>query len=63
MTGTFILDTILFLAVARSHLAHARPGSWSLIGTLFLTVEIAFFTSNLTKVDPRRVAAAAASGC
>ena len=48
VTGTFVLDTILFLAVARSW-GQAR---WKLaaLGTLFLVVEIAFFTSNLAKV-------------
>jgi KUP system potassium uptake protein len=49
VTGTFILNTILFLAVAR--LLWHKP--WKLIalgGFVFLTVEIAFFTANLTKV-------------
>ncbi|MEO6857539.1 MAG: KUP/HAK/KT family potassium transporter [Solirubrobacteraceae bacterium] len=49
VTGTFILDTTLFIAVARSQWRTAR---WRLIllGALFLTVEVAFFTSNLTKI-------------
>jgi KUP system potassium uptake protein len=49
VTGTFILNTILFLAVSRSQWHTSR---WKLIalGGLFLTVEIAFFSSNLTKV-------------
>jgi KUP system potassium uptake protein len=49
VTGTFILNTTLFLAVSRSQW-HTRR--WKLIGlgALFLTVEVAFFTSNLTKV-------------
>ena len=49
VTGTFILDTTLFIAVARSQWRTAR---WKLVllGSLFFTVEIAFFTSNLTKV-------------
>ena len=48
MTGTFILNTILFLAVARS-LWHTPK--WKLaLAALFLIVEIAFFSSNLAKV-------------
>jgi KUP system potassium uptake protein len=49
VTGTFILNTILFLAVAR---ALWRTPRWRLaiLGALFLTVEIAFFTSNLAKI-------------
>jgi KUP system potassium uptake protein len=49
VTGTFILNTILFLAVSRSQWHTSR---WKLIalGGLFLTVEIAFFSSNLTKI-------------
>ncbi len=49
VTGTFILDTTLFIAVARTQWRTAR---WKLIllGALFVTVELAFFTSNLTKV-------------
>jgi KUP system potassium uptake protein len=49
VTGTFILSTILFLAVAR--LLWHRP--WWLIAlgaAVFLTVEFAFFAANLTKV-------------
>ncbi len=50
VTGTFVLDTILFLAVARGLWQTAR---WKLavLGGLFLTVEVSFFGSNLTKVD------------
>jgi KUP system potassium uptake protein len=49
VTGTFILNTILFLAVAR---AMWRTPKWRLaiLGVLFLTVEVAFFTSNLAKI-------------
>jgi KUP system potassium uptake protein len=49
VTGTFILNTILFLAVAR---ALWRTPKWrlALLGTLFLIVEVAFFTSNLAKI-------------
>jgi KUP system potassium uptake protein len=49
VTGTFILSTILFLAVAR--LLWHRP--WWVIGigaAVFLTIEVAFFGANLTKV-------------
>jgi KUP system potassium uptake protein len=49
VTGTFILNSILFLAVARL-LWHKR---WRLIvlgGAVFLTIEFAFFTANLTKI-------------
>ncbi len=50
VTGTFILDTTLFIAVARSMW---RTPKWKLTGlaALFLTVEVAFFSSNLTKVS------------
>jgi KUP system potassium uptake protein len=49
VTGTFVLDTVLFMAVAR---ALWKWAPWKLVitGGLFLTVELAFFTSNLTKV-------------
>jgi KUP system potassium uptake protein len=49
VTGTFILNTILFIAVSRSQW---RTPKWKLfgLGALFLTVEVAFFTSNLTKI-------------
>jgi KUP system potassium uptake protein len=49
VTGTFILNTILFLAVAR--LLWHKP--WRLIAlgaAVFLTVEVALFAANLTKV-------------
>ena len=50
VTGTFILNTILFLAVSR---ALWRTPKWRLaiLGALFLIVEVSFFTSNLAKVD------------
>jgi KUP system potassium uptake protein len=50
VTGTFILDTVLFLVVGRTLWAVSK---WKLIvaGTLLLTVEVAFFSSNLTKVE------------
>ncbi|HUE25955.1 MAG TPA: potassium transporter Kup [Solirubrobacteraceae bacterium] len=49
VTGTFVLDTVLFLAVARSMWKMSR---WklALIGGLFLTVELSFFTANVTKI-------------
>jgi KUP system potassium uptake protein len=49
VTGTFILDTILFIAVAR---ALWRTPRWrlALLGALFLTVEVGFFSSNMTKI-------------
>jgi KUP system potassium uptake protein len=49
VTGTFVLDTILFVAVARS-LWHTSRWKLGLIAVLFLTVEIAFFTSNISKI-------------
>jgi KUP system potassium uptake protein len=49
VTATFVLNTLLFLAVARSiwHLSR-----WKLVvmGAVFLTVEVAFFSSNLAKI-------------
>ncbi|HLJ03791.1 MAG TPA: KUP/HAK/KT family potassium transporter, partial [Solirubrobacteraceae bacterium] len=50
VTGTFILDTVLFLVVARNLW---RTPKWKLAcaGALFLPVEISFFSSNLTKID------------
>ncbi|HEY5198851.1 MAG TPA: potassium transporter Kup [Solirubrobacteraceae bacterium] len=49
VTGTFILNTILFLAVAR--FLWRKPG-WmiGLGGGVFLTIEVAFFAANLEKV-------------
>jgi KUP system potassium uptake protein len=50
VTGTFILNTVLFLAVAR--LLWGRPkAKLALLGGLFLTVEVAFFSSNIAKVE------------
>ena len=49
VTGTFILNTILFTAVARA----TWKTSWARlapISLLFLTVEVSFFSSNLAKV-------------
>lgn len=50
VTGTFILDTVLFLAVARC-LWQTAKWKLAIVGTLFLVVETSFFTSNLTKVS------------
>jgi KUP system potassium uptake protein len=49
VTGTFVLDTILFLAVARSLW---KMSVWRLgaIGTVLLVVEISFFASNVSKI-------------
>ncbi len=49
VTGTFILNTLLFLAVARLLWGTAR---WRLVpvAVLFLTVEVAFFSSNVAKI-------------
>jgi KUP system potassium uptake protein len=49
VTGTFILNTILFLAVARL-LWHKARRLIALGAAVFLTVEVAFFAANLTKV-------------
>ncbi len=49
VTGTFILNTILFLAVAR--LLWHRPWRVIALGALvFLSIEVTFFAANLTKV-------------
>jgi KUP system potassium uptake protein len=49
VTGTFVLDTILFLNVAR---ALWRTPTWRLgiLGGMFLTVEVAFFLANIAKL-------------
>jgi KUP system potassium uptake protein len=49
VTGTFILNTTLFLIVARTMW---RTPTWRLaiLGALFLFVEIAFFASNVAKI-------------
>lgn len=49
VTGTFILNTILFLAVAR--LLWHRPKRLIALGAvMFLGVEVAFFAASLTKI-------------
>jgi KUP system potassium uptake protein len=50
VTGTFILNTVLFLAVARL-LWRTSKLKLLPIGVLFLTVEVAFFSSNVAKVE------------
>jgi KUP system potassium uptake protein len=49
VTGTFVLDTILFLAVARSLW---KMSMWKVcvIGSVLLIVEVSFFASNVSKV-------------
>jgi KUP system potassium uptake protein len=49
VTGTFVLNTVLFLAVAK---ALWKTPRWRLValGALFLTVEVAFFAANLAKI-------------
>ncbi len=49
VSGTFILNTILFLAVAH-FLWRTRPALIALGAAVFVTVELAFFASTLTKV-------------
>jgi KUP system potassium uptake protein len=50
VTGTFVLNTLLFLAVAR--LLWGTPKRRLVpVAALFLTVEIAFFTANVAKVE------------
>ena len=49
VTGTFILNTILFLAVARL-LWGTSKRKLAPLGVLFLTVEVAFFSSNIAKI-------------
>jgi KUP system potassium uptake protein len=49
VTGTFIITTVLFLEVART-LWHWPVWKLALAGATFLTVELVFFTANLTKI-------------
>ena len=49
VTGTFILNTVLFLAVARL-LWGTSKRKLAPVAVLFLTVEVAFFSSNIAKV-------------
>jgi KUP system potassium uptake protein len=50
VTGTFILNTVLFMAVARL-LWGTSKAKLAPVGALFLTVETAFFSSNIAKVE------------
>ena len=49
VTGTFILNTTLFLSVARA-LWNTPKWKLTLLGGLFLTVEVAFFLANIAKL-------------
>jgi KUP system potassium uptake protein len=49
VTGTFVLDTTLFVAVAHS-LWRVRTWKLACLAALFWIVELSFFTSNLTKI-------------
>ncbi len=49
VTGTFVLNTILFLVVYKALWTPARWKVW-LMGTVFLTVEISFLLANLAKI-------------
>ncbi|MGO9976520.1 MAG: potassium transporter Kup [Solirubrobacteraceae bacterium] len=49
VTGTFILNTILFLVVSKA-MWHTPTLKLAALGTLFLTVEVSFFLSNLYKL-------------
>jgi KUP system potassium uptake protein len=49
VTATFVLNTLLFLAVARS-MWHVSRWKLAVVGGMFLTVEVAFFSSNLAKI-------------
>ena len=50
VTGTFILNTVLFLAVAHL-LWRTRKLRLAPLAVLFLTVEIAFFSANIAKIE------------
>jgi len=49
VTGTFVINTILFLVVARA-LWHWPGWKLALAGAVFLSVEVTFFAANLTKI-------------
>ena len=49
VTATFVLNTLLFLAIARS-IWHTAKWKLVLMGGLFLTIEVAFFSANLAKI-------------
>ncbi|HWE32542.1 MAG TPA: KUP/HAK/KT family potassium transporter [Solirubrobacteraceae bacterium] len=50
VTGTFVLNTLLFVAVARLLWRTPRRRIWPL-ATLFLCVEVAFFSANIAKIS------------
>src|SRR4051812_24159553 len=50
VTGTFILNTVLFVAVARSLWGTPRS-RLAPVAALFLAVELTFFSSNVAKVE------------
>ncbi len=50
VTGTFVLNTILFVAVAR-YLWKTPKRRIFPLAALFLTVEVAFFSANIAKVE------------
>jgi KUP system potassium uptake protein len=50
VTGTFILNTVLFMAVARSIWGTSKRKLVP-VACLFLVVEVAFFSSNIAKVS------------
>jgi KUP system potassium uptake protein len=52
VTGALILNTVLFLAVARL-LWGTSKRKLAPVALLFLTVEIAFFSANIAKVEHR----------
>ncbi len=49
VTATFALNTVLFVAVARS-LWHTPKWRLAILAVIFLTVELAFFSSNMAKI-------------
>jgi KUP system potassium uptake protein len=50
VTGTFILNTLLFVAVARFLWGTAKR-KLAPVAVLFLTIEVAFFSSNIAKIE------------
>jgi KUP system potassium uptake protein len=50
VTGTFILNTVLFVAVARL-LWGTSKRKIAPVAALFLTVEVAFFSANIAKIE------------
>jgi KUP system potassium uptake protein len=50
VTGTFILDTTLFVAVARSLWHTPKWRLFPMVG-LFYVVEVSFFSANVTKIE------------